>query len=171
MNIKKYRLLASILLSFFLTISNGQQKITLNESGLFIDGNAVLKTITQEDVKKILGEPDSKFEGQNTIWTYDKKGICFYFDKNDEHFKSFEIDFINKDYTYSPKLTYHGRIFLFNLEINKNTSLIDLKKTHQLIFRETPYTVQRATTKTNIVYFDFGLNGDRLQHISFSPIK
>ena len=167
----KLKLFTYLIFSLSFLISDAQQKITLNENGFFINGKIIEKNISQNEVKKILGNPDKKFVGQNIIWIYNDKGIYVYFDPNDGHFKSFAIDFVKQDYKFSPTKTFHDSVLLFGNEINKFSTWLSIKKISQLMFGASPYTVRKAITIKNVIYFDFGSKGEMLEHMSFSHTK
>jgi hypothetical protein len=110
-----------------------------------------------------MGEPDRQSNSAK-IWTYDDFGMCIYFQSEKDIITEISINFTRHSYDFSPNKKFSGELSLFDVKINRETTLKELKKIKELQFDDDPgFDVFSA--KSSSLYFVFeyldggGLNG------------
>jgi len=165
---KKSQFLFLILFLFSSIISAQSIIIEIKSDSLFINSQKVIKEITTQNLRSILGSPDREFYGLNTIWTYDNLGIRIYISPKDSSLLSIELDFKKDNLDFSPKKTFTGSFIINNIQITGKTSIADFEKMKEIGFKFSVLDMYDASTSYLEMIFDYSRDKEELEEAAIS---
>jgi hypothetical protein len=163
-------------------------RIEINDDNLYLNFVKVNAQPALSELIQLIGQPSrSKIQSEteikiaqekfgtlpSNIYTYDDDGILLYQKPDGNIINSITIDFIKQKYDFSPQKTYN-QVLLFNtFQIDRNTSLFELKKIPGIIVDEGIYFTNSALLGKYRLSFEFteAIYKNQLASMSINLIK
>lgn len=163
-------------------------RIEISDNNLYFNSVKVNAQPTLAELIQLIGQPSrSKIQSEteikiaqekfgtlpSNIYTYDLDGILLYQKPYGNTINSITIDFIKQKYDFSPQKTYN-QVLLFNtFQIDRNTSLSELKKIPGIIIEDGIYFTNSALLGKYKLAFEFteAIYKNQLASMSINLIK
>jgi len=152
------------------TSSNQSIDININEDGIFVNSTKVNLPSSLNEIKTIFGEPTNEIipsqtkiaEAKkkygavpNNIYKYDNYGILIYQPADQEEVNSISIYFERPIDNLKLLNAFTGKLQLYGVEVNRNTSFNDLKAIPEIELSESNFRVCPTSSSEYELTFEF----------------